>query len=280
MMTTIRRVLLSCAVMAIAAACHDRLTAVLPSGAERFSAPAAYRLWWQMVETCSGRSASFDRVQWYVVPGAESLSSTDGGIQGEWFTDGNRIVLAGDSQLDGSLVRHEMLHSLLGPAAANHPRDQFLGRCGGVVVCDERCVADAGPPAKLPSNTPVVSGDSIEVGAEITPIAPSGSSYDGFFAISITARNPAAHPVIVRLDDLDYIYRLHIRGLSLEIDGADSPLDVGAIEFAAGETKRDVFDMRVANTVTSPGIPPGDLQITGAFAGHGMTTPLRVTLAP
>jgi hypothetical protein len=232
-------------------------------------------------EACSGRTASFDRVEWYVLPGAASLSSTDPGVQGKWFADGNRIVLAGDSQLDGPLVRHEMLHSLLGPAAVKHPRDQFLGRCGGVVVCDERCVADAGPPAALPSNTPVVTGDSIDVGAEVTPVAPSASSYDGYFAVSITAHNPAAHPVIVRLSPLDYTYRYSIRGPSLGITGAGSPVDVGATEFAAGETKRYVFDLSVVGSNPNyPLIPPMDLQIAGAFAGHQMKTPVLVTVVP
>ena len=276
----IRRALRPVPLLAIATACHDRLTAVLPAGSEPFSAPAAYRLWWQMAETCSGRTASFDRVQWYVVPGASSLSSTDTGLQGEWFADGNRIVLAGESQLDGSLVRHEMLHSLLGPAAANHPRDQFLGRCGGVVACDERCVADAGPPVKLASNTSVVSGDSMDLGVEVMPTVPSLSSYDGYFALSITAHNPAAHAVIVRLRDLDFTYRYHIRGPSLAIDGAGSPVDVGAIEFAPGETKRYTFDMTAVGNPAFPQIPPQELRVTGAFAGHEMTTPVRVTVAP
>jgi len=282
-MSLIRRALLPLAVLAIATACHDRLTAVLPSGSEPFSAPAAYRLWWQMAETCSGRTASFDRVQWYVVPGASSLSSTDAGLQSEWFAAGNRIVLAGESQLDGSLVRHEMLHSLLGPSGANHPRDQFLGRCGGVVACDERCVADAGPPTALPSNTPIVSGDSIDVGVEATPTVPSLSSYDGYFAISITAHNRAAHPIIVRLPRLDFTYRYSLRGPSLgTIEGAGSPVDVGAIEFAAAETKRYTFDMTAVGNPSFPLIrnPPEELQISGAFAGHEMTTPVRVTVAP
>lgn len=267
------------AVLAVATACTDRLTVVLPSGSEPFSAPAAYRLWWQMAETCSGRSASFDRVQWFVVPGARSLSSTDAGLQGEWFADGNRIVLAGESQMDGSLVRHEMLHSLLGNTSVNHPRDQFLGRCGGVVACDERCVADAGPPPALPSNTPVVTGDSMEVGVEVTPAAPSASTYDGYFAVAITARNPATHPVIVRLPELDYTYRYSVVAPSFGLEGAGSPVDVGATHFAPGETKRYVFDMG-GGTLYSPRVPIADLQISGYFAGHAMKTPSHVTLAP
>jgi hypothetical protein len=40
----------------------------------------------------------------------------------------------------GALVRHEMLHDLLG--RGDHPAEFFQRRCGAVVYCNAECRAD------------------------------------------------------------------------------------------------------------------------------------------
>ena len=67
---------------------------------------------------------------------------------------GALTVLAGTDTIEGSVVRHEMLHALV--RAKGHPRAQFLQRCGGIVACGPDCVHDAGPAAAPAAGTPVV----------------------------------------------------------------------------------------------------------------------------
>ena len=133
----------------------------------RFTPPSIYRQWWTLTERCAGRQASFDDVSWYVVPNAETLPGTNG-LNG--LSYGDRIVLAGanDGTAAGDLVRHEMLHAILGSGVAGHPRDMFVGRCAGVVVCVAECLTDGGPappvqydlPVEAPEETRFAAGET------------------------------------------------------------------------------------------------------------------------
>src|SRR5687768_764740 len=112
----------------------DSPTAPLPAGAVAFTPTSVYSWWWQQTESCSGRTGALSTVQWFVVPGVSSIATPNGNIvSGYWDPDGRRIVLAGESQYFGDLVRHEMLHALLGKGS--HPRAEFIQKCSGVVVC-------------------------------------------------------------------------------------------------------------------------------------------------
>ncbi len=102
-----------------------------PSAAVAFTPPPAFELWWTATEQCSELRGSFDQVQWYVVPNVETF---DGGagtpVVGVWSAvDGAiRITVAGAYQNSELVIRHEMLHALLGQKG--HP-DMFFGdRCG------------------------------------------------------------------------------------------------------------------------------------------------------
>ena len=53
-------------------------------------------------------------------------------VGGYWTPGSNSIVLAGNGVLEGSFVRHEMLHALT-RAPKGHKREDFLDKCGGVV---------------------------------------------------------------------------------------------------------------------------------------------------
>jgi len=176
-------------------ACRE-LTAPLPAGAIAWNPPARFALWWQMTESCSGRRGDLRAIRWYVVPNVSSIDVDGEQVQGVTFgTD--RIVLAEPYRLDGSLVRHEMLHALL--RVGGHPRDAFLVACDGIVVCDSVCEADAGGrTAPAPDAVEIDSRDLI-TRVEIVPQQPSGSRNDGAVAAIVSITNPRSTPAWVRL---------------------------------------------------------------------------------
>jgi hypothetical protein len=87
--------------------------------------PAVYREWWARTEACSGLSGDFDRVQWSVVAG-HGFPCASGSCAGHW-EPGHRIYLAEDWTMNEMVVRHEMLHDLLG--RAGHPDPPFGNPC-------------------------------------------------------------------------------------------------------------------------------------------------------
>ncbi len=103
--------------------------AVLPAGAVRMSAPAIYAEWYWRTEACSGTAGAFSTVEWYVVPGVATFSTPHGEQVGMWQVTGgkNRVVIAGDYTGHEMVVRHEMLHQLLG--REGHPPEFFAERC-------------------------------------------------------------------------------------------------------------------------------------------------------
>ena len=141
---TRRRILLVCLSLGVAVGACMEVTAI-PSGSERFDAPPEYRLWWSMVESCSGLTGSLANVEWLVVPGSTSIGVGNGDYSGYWFEQGNRIVLAANAQTEGTLVRHEMLHAL---TRGGHTRNEFLERCGGIVNCETSCIRRSGTAAE------------------------------------------------------------------------------------------------------------------------------------
>lgn len=111
--------------------CSDPTGLSLPDGAARMETiPLAYLTWWQEVSACSGRRHFFSTVHWYVVPG-DVIMYRGRGAQGLAFSHPPRIVLASTFVNDPKLVRHEMLHILLG--VDGHPTEYFVRRCGELV---------------------------------------------------------------------------------------------------------------------------------------------------
>lgn len=116
----------------LVAACAERLAPVpLPAGAVPYGPPAEYARWWAQVEQCAGVSAPFARVRWFVVPAPQPLIADGQRDDGLWIEHYRYIVLAEPFVTDSFLVRHEMLHDLLG--RVDHPPDFFVQACGGVV---------------------------------------------------------------------------------------------------------------------------------------------------
>ena len=87
--------------------------------------PAVYREWWAKTEACSGLTGNFDRVHWSVVAG-HSFSCGSGQCAGHWQSD-HDIYIAQDWTTSEMVVRHEMLHDLLG--RSGHPDPPFGNPC-------------------------------------------------------------------------------------------------------------------------------------------------------
>jgi hypothetical protein len=182
-------------------------------------------------------------------------------------------VLSAAAKLDGGHVRHEMLHALLG--AGGHPRRYYLELCGGVVNCRESCIADSEPPPQVDPNTPRVTGEELEVRVEVAPTSPTRDEDDGFFTVTVSARNLALHPVVVTLVQYP---GFPARGFFLNIVGPmggygreEPVLDPAVSTFAAGETKRQVFDFAIRDTLANGGLPPGIYRVAGMYGEHWVT---------
>lgn len=255
----------------------------LPTGARPFTAPPVYATWWAMTEACAGVTGSLAAVQWYVVPDAATIQTAEHGEVGAyWSAAGNRIVLAGQLARDGGLVRHEMLHALT--RRGGHARADFLARCGGVVTCQAGCVELADPPPAPDPATPRVDPSALEVRVEVTPAAPSAVRDSGYFTVVVAVRNPAAHPVVVQLPA--DAARARPAGFTLAAWGPAGGLQVGNLAldpglpiFAAGETKRQVFDFVLGPRLTGHALPQGGYRFEASFGGHA-TASASVVLGP
>lgn len=264
--------------------CEWATEPVLPITAEQFTAPKVYQLWWNLTEQCSGLSGDFSSVTWFRVPNADEIPLGDGSpVNGRWDAAENRIVLGGDEQWDGDLVRHEMLHALL--KSGTHPRASFVGKCGGTVVCVDRCLADAGPaPPPDPAAVPV-KPSAISVGTWLAPSAPSTAVNDGTMMLYVTATNPAANSVIVQLPgsgatDPGASFSFDISGPSVSWWYDVRAWAPEMTRFAPGEVKKFIFDFRIGSAYTRYTVPPGTYRFAGAYGGVWSQNSVTATIAP
>jgi hypothetical protein len=213
-----------------------------------------YALWWRLTERCSQHSGDLEALNWYVVPGATSFGSEE--LQGEYSSHSHRIVLAGRSTRDGQLVRHEMLHALIGKPG--HPAEYYQRRCGGIVACEGQCLSDGGPRPAVDSSGPVVNAADLSVTARADSTAPSLSRDSGWVALTIEVQNVRSTAVRVHLQPLlpgyfasaTYGYRPNLCGRPQFEDAnyfyaTDSTLVLGP-----GEVQRGVFDFQVWSVCT------------------------------
>src|SRR5690242_14264693 len=154
-------------------ACHD-VFAPLPRDAVRFAPPPEYARWWALTEACSRRNADFAAYTWYVVPGHSITTAHWGDVAAYTDIDAHRIVLSAESRDDGHVVRHGILHALLGHEYASgdlarvHPPAYFQGRCAGVVECLDRGCREAGPaPVNAPADAPTLPPSALDLQVEI-----------------------------------------------------------------------------------------------------------------
>lgn len=104
-------------------------TSSLPEGAVQIQAPMSYAVWWNRTEVCAGLTGRMDAVTWYVVPGVSTFQTESGEKVGFWTKspNGTRIIVAGQYRDNELVVRHEILHELLG--REGHPEMYFRDRC-------------------------------------------------------------------------------------------------------------------------------------------------------
>jgi len=260
----------------------------LPPGAQRFTPPAVYRQWWSLTEACSGLHGDFDAVQWYVVPGERTIQLDNGELTSAvWDPRGNRILIAAgpDGRYAGDLVRHEMLHALR--QAGGHPREDFIGRCGGVVVCVTQC--DAGPaaaPAPDPNAVPV-DPKSLEISVEVTTTPATPPDTERYVMMVVSAHNPSSEPWQVQLPPsgdagAPASFSFHLTNTTSRTEvwydvRADAP---EVTRFAAGETKIFIFDFWVRSGSTRYDIDPGTWVFRGAYGSVWAPSSPSVALAP
>jgi hypothetical protein len=273
-MTQRRRPIWSAAITAltlavvVAGACRGLVDPPLPDGAVRFTPPPVYARWWAMTEACAGRTGRLSSVKWYVVPNAATIESQGQPANGYWSAASNRIVLAGAVQYTGETVRHEMAHAL--EQRAGHSRELFLRRCAGVVRCRDECMADAGPAPPRDPAAKYVTHEAFDVTIELTPREPLGPGGDGFLALTVTARNRASYPVVIAVNDgsgTGFSYELAGHG---ELRRGRAPwIDDEATSFAPGESKRQVFDLRIGSGgATGVRLLPGEYSLKGGYGGR------------
>ena len=246
--------------------------------------PAAYQQWWNLTEQCSGVSGNLADITWYRVPGAGDIPLGDGSsVNGRWDAVGNRIVLAGDSQFEGDLVRHEMLHALL--QSGSHPRSEFIGRCSGTVVCTGQCITDGGPAPQPDPSAQLVGPSALKIGVEVTPSAPSSAVNSGTFMMFVTAQNVGANPIIAQLTpsgdagpSASFSFRIVGNSITEWYDMRATAPEV--TRFAAFETKRFIFDFRIGTGDLRYDLPPGTFQFNGAYGGVWALNPQTVTVSP
>lgn len=216
-----------------------------PSNAVPFEPPAPYRLWWAVTESCSGTTAPFESVSWYVVPDGDAIVIDGEQYAGIWFPKGNRIVLARRATDDGHLVRHEILHALL--RVGGHPATHFMDRCGGYVSCGTGCAEPQSPPTLPPPESPVLDVRELDVAASVIRLAPSLAASDGWAVLVTEAASPLDRAAWVRLvplrpdDDVSASFGWYVHDWN---QAYEYELDT-LVLFGAGERRRSVADLRV-----------------------------------
>ena len=246
-----------------------------PASGVPFAPPAQYALWWSMVEACAGRSGDMTQIAWYTLPGQSALRVWGETFHGYTWNDPDRILLADGVMHDGGLIRHEMLHALLGPGG--HPRAFFRDRCGAIVVCRGRC-ADETRVADPPVAAPTVSAVELVVSVRVVPAQPSASVHDGWFVLIVEATNPRSQAVWVDLEPTGSgsAYRKTF-GFAVGPDFKHTYefSDSLRVGFLAGETKQSAFDIHATGTSWLD----GEQAVRGVFS-NAISQPVIVRVVP
>lgn len=260
-------------------ACQVPTEVPFPSDAVLVDPPPQYALWWKVTESCSGLTGDFSAVRWYVVPGVDVVHTGNDQAIGYWFADGNRIVLAGGYSANGHVVRHEMLHALIGPAEqGGHPHEYFVSRCGGTVHCEGSCVSDGGPTSTPVMDAPTIPAMELQTRVEVLPAHVSQSLYDGWFTVTVLVTNTHDSPVWVdvprvapgRTDGPTFAWSVQDEVAAYDYTYADR------VYFEPGETKRYTFDTRAGAWPVSA--DPASYFVRGLFAGSSASDPISLVV--
>ena len=246
----------------------DLAIAPSPEGTHRISAPPIFRVWWSLTQACSGRTSDLSSVDWHVVPGVAQFTRNHVAVSGYWSRDGNRIVLAERAMLDGGLVRHEMLHALVGEGG--HSREAFLERCGGTVVCLTGCLEDLGRLPIVGANVARVAPHEMRIDIAVDPIQPQRFIDDGHFRLVVTVTNPRADSVVVLLpssgDAPPASFSFQLESGPTGLWFTEHAWDPGVMVFGPGATRRAIFDFRLADRFDGVrALPEGTYDVLGGF---------------
>ena len=250
----------------------------LPADVREFSTPLLYRQWWAMTEACSERQRDIREIHWYASDG-QQLRTSDGNDAGGFYTASrNSIVLRGDLRYDGAVVRHEMLHAIL-RNAKGHPRDAYLEKCAGTVICLEDCVREGGPwPAAEPgARLGPASLLTIRATSPHDTIFRSNPTF--IYSAVVMATNETGSPLIVTLppsgdDGPPATFGFEIVTPSVTLFYNERVANPGSVRFAVGETKRWVFDIKASE------FSSGMAQFYGDYGDTRQSLPLNVVVLP
>jgi hypothetical protein len=250
------------------------VTAPLPD-ATRFTPPAVYARWWQLTESCSGRTASFDAVHWYRVPG-RLVPFFGGFVEGFWAQRGNRIVLADSVRELGATVRHEMLHALV--QLPGHPEEFFVGRCAAILYCGA-CAAWT-PPTR---DFDVVPAESIRVSVRLS-LEPREADGQRWLSLWVSATNERARAVVVTdpyRPTWSSVLGFDLRGPDGGGAQGDIASDSSTMFFQPLETKRRLYEFRVTDRfdLGSYHVSPGHYSALGRY-GSQVSEPDTLTVVP
>ncbi|HEV7388474.1 MAG TPA: hypothetical protein VGN73_07685 [Gemmatimonadaceae bacterium] len=253
------------------AGCDRLVDPPLPSDAATFTPPLVYSTWWKMTEACSGLTGSFSAVSWVKTGQFLRDENTGDPIVAYWTARSNRIVLTNTAAMAGASVRHEMLHALY--KRGGHPRSYFLGKCAGVVDCQGSCITDGGPYQQPPVSPFPVPGDSIDITTTVEPANPTFAHDDGFFSITVMARNRTQRWVTVipaRAGlNVPHTFSFNLHGqFASTLSSSELGIDPSQTIFAPGETKRHVFDFSIGTDIFSRELLPGSYTLRGSYADY------------
>ena len=99
---------------------------------ELASVPDDYLVWFMEVSTCMGRPgqgtpARFSRIQWHA--GTDILNPSEGRRAWGLWTEPHKITIREDKLLQEHVVKHEIVHDLLG--RGSHDGPHFVD-CAGI----------------------------------------------------------------------------------------------------------------------------------------------------
>lgn len=249
-----------------------------------------------MTETCAGIQGVLDRVRWYTVPGSQLPSGTSDvpdAVGAVFFeAQGARIVLADSFATNPQVVRHEMLHVLLGPTISGHPTAAFRTHCGGIVACVGQCATETGrdtlplPGAQtVDVSALVVSANLVGVPVHLSAAGGVSGYHGGYYAMIARVQNPRRTSVWARLRKLPshpaeaatfgVVFLDPGAGTGAELSGVFHYVLADSVPFGPGETKRLAFD-ELATSYT-----PRTAVTVRAFFNADTTAPaLPLTIDP
>lgn len=179
----VRSLLRPLALCAVTATCTGVFEPEFPPNAVLVTPPPQYRIWWEVVESCSGVTRSFDAVSWYRVPIGQGLTVRGESAAGAWFAEENSIAIGDGWRANGSLVRHEILHAIL--QTGSHPKEFFRDACGDEILCGRDCLDDVVLPNAIP-----LAVEQLNVDATLFPRVPSLGRDGGYAVVVVRVRNP------------------------------------------------------------------------------------------